>query len=488
MQLVDQYGKPFPRVAQRKNLRVRGSYDAAQTTDDNKRHWENADSSNANAANDPATRQTIRDRARYERANNGYADGVVSTVANDTIGTGPRLQLGIPGIDRSISRQIERLFALSAEQIDLADDLRTGAETKMVDGEVFGLHISNPALDPFLPQLDLRLYEADQISTPDLFRVWDPTKTDGIVFDDYGNPVEYHFLKNHPGGEWGIFGYEYDRFPANRVAHWFKSDRPGQARGISELTPALPLFAQLRRFTLAVLNSAEFAASLTGLLETETVPTYSSSTGEDDEVAVASFDRFPVDRGTLATLPKGWKASQLKPEQPVSTYEMFKSELLNEIGRALNVPFNVIAGNSSRYNYSSGRLDHLIYHRMIRVERARLASRVLNPFFRSWLSEAFIMGILPDGLPPIAMWRWSWHYDGFESIDPVKESQAQQIRLASGTTTYAAEYATDGLDWEEQFEQQALEQRRRAELGLPTPAAPAPVPVQTIEEDANVPA
>ena len=38
------------------------------------------------------------------------------------------------------------------------------------------------------------------------------------------------------------------------------SDRPGQARGIPDITPALPLFAQLRRFTLAVLAAAETAA------------------------------------------------------------------------------------------------------------------------------------------------------------------------------------------------------------------------------------
>ena len=60
----------------------------------------------------------------------------------------------------------------------------------------------------------------------------------------------------------------------------------------------------------------------------------------------------------LLTMPEGWDATQFKPEQPTSSYKEFKGEILNEMGRCLNAPFNVIAGNSSGYNYSSGRLDH----------------------------------------------------------------------------------------------------------------------------------
>ena len=48
-------------------------------------------------------------------------------------------------------------------------------------------------------------------------------------------------------------------------------------------------------------------------------------------------------------------------QKPSTTYAEFKKELLNEIARCLNMPFNVAAGNSSGYNYASGRLDHQTY-------------------------------------------------------------------------------------------------------------------------------
>ncbi|MEA3366566.1 MAG: hypothetical protein U9R68_00465 [Planctomycetota bacterium] len=64
-------------------------YDAARTTDDNSRHWIHADNLSADAANSPEVRRLLRNRTRYEVANNSYARGIVDTLANDLIGTGP---------------------------------------------------------------------------------------------------------------------------------------------------------------------------------------------------------------------------------------------------------------------------------------------------------------------------------------------------------------------------------------------------------------
>jgi capsid protein len=72
---------------------VRARFDAAQTTPDNHKHWSNADYVSADAAASPEVRRTLRNRALYEVANNSYARGIVLTLANDVIGTCPRLQI-----------------------------------------------------------------------------------------------------------------------------------------------------------------------------------------------------------------------------------------------------------------------------------------------------------------------------------------------------------------------------------------------------------
>jgi capsid protein len=181
-------------------------------------------------------------------------------------------------------------------------------------------------------------------------------------------------------------------------------------------------------------------------------------------------------------MPGGWKMSQVQAEQPATTYAEFKKEILNEIARCLNMPFNVAAGNSSGYNYASGRLDHQTYFKAIRVDQAHLEGVVLDRILAAWLDEAaLIPGLLPAGLGPFADWPHQWFWDGQEHVDPAKEASAQATRLANHTTTLAHEYARQGRDWEEALRQRAKEIALMQELGL-TPAQTQPTSTDQKEE------
>ena len=155
--------------------------------------------------------------------------------------------------------------------------------------------------------LDLRLVEADRVCTLDR-NAGAVHAVDWIIFDVAGNPVEYHMLKLHPGDTMGRYVLEFDRVPAQAMIPWFRADRPGQARGIPDIMPALPLFAQLRRFTLAVITAAETAADFAGILYTD-----APAGGEAD--AAEPFEPIELEPRTLVTMPGGWKMPQLQAEQ-----------------------------------------------------------------------------------------------------------------------------------------------------------------------------
>ena len=72
--------------------------------------------------------------------------------------------------------------------------------------------------------------------------------------DRYGRPTSYAILPEHPGDSTYLQGTPV-WVGVDQVIHCFKQDRPGQVRGIPEVTPALEQFAQLRRFTLATLTA-----------------------------------------------------------------------------------------------------------------------------------------------------------------------------------------------------------------------------------------
>ena len=446
---------------------LRARYDAAATNDENRRHWANADGLSADAAASPEVRRLLRNRARYEVANNSYAKGIVLTLANDVIGTGPRLQMLTESPE--VNQRIEREFGRWAKTVRLAEKLRTMRMARATDGEAFAILGSNPKL-PGAVKLDLRLIEADQVTTPDL-SILDPNAIDGIVLDEYGNPVQYHVLKVHPGDTraGAGLGLSYDRVPADAVIHYFRVDRPGQSRGIPDLTPALPLFAQLRRYTLAVLGAAETAADFAGILYTDAPP-------DGQTESVEPMDAIELEARSLLTMPGGWKMSQVQAEQPSTTYGEFKKELLNEIARCLNMPFNVAAANSSAYNYASGRMDHQTYFKSIRVEQDHLEAVVLDRILAAWISEAVLVeGLLPQpARTRDAEFPHQWFWDGHEHVDPAKEATAQATRLASHTTTLASEYARVGRDWESELRQRAKEVALMGELGL-TPQQLQPI-------------
>ena len=155
--------------------------------------------------------------------------------------------------------------------------------------------------------------------------------------------------------------------------------------------------------------------------------------------------------------------SQVDPKQPVTTYGEFKHEVLNEIARCLNIPYNIAAGNSSGYNYASGRLDHQTYYKALKVDRAFTEETVLDPILERWLREWML--VRRKTIDPCDCGH-VWFWDGHEHVDPSKEATAQDVRLRNRTTNLAIEYAKQGKDWESELRQCAKEKKLMDELGI----------------------
>ena len=429
---------------------IRARFDAATTGKDNARHWAAAEFLSADAEADPAARKTLRTRARYEVQNNSYARGIVNTLADDVIGTGPRLQMLLESDEDN--RKMEHDFAVWAKRTHLARKLRTIRVARCQDGEAFAIMANNPSLEGKV-KLDIRLIEADRVTDDQLNA--DENSVDGILFDAFGNPKSYKVLKNHPGGT-GAFDMEFTTIRAEHMIHVFRQDRPEQHRGIPEITSALPLFAHLRRFTLAVVSAAEAAADFAGVLYTD-----SPANGEAD--SVEAMDTIQLERNMLLTMPGGWKMAQVDPKQPATTYGEFKHEILNEIARCLSIPYNIAACNSSGYNYASGRLDHQTYYKAIRVDQAFMEEFVLDRILERWVRE---WSLANRRTVDACDCRHVWFWDGHEHVDPSKEAAAQSAKLKSRTTTLAAEYAKQGKDWESELRQVAKEEQLMKELGI----------------------
>lgn len=332
-------------------------------------------------------------------------------------------------------------------------------------------------------KLDVLQIEADRVSNILDGARLDESNIDGIQFDGWGNPVWYNVLKYHPGGALAGMPNDCAHVPAEYMIHMFRQDRPGQHRGVPEITPALPLFALLRRYTLAMVKKMETSANISGVIESENL--------SDEEFELEPWKRFDLPRDSFAALPPGMKLQSHTLQNPTDSQSNFALQVKTEVARCLSLPKNVALGDSSGYNYSSGRLDYQAYDKFLWVERARWERRTLDLILSHWLREYILT--LPGRpgtitrIPTADDVPHTWYWDGREHVDPGKEATAQKQRLENNTTTLAEECAKQGLDWEDVLEQRAKERKRMKELGLlsdaPLPTAPALPDNNNTEDD-----
>lgn len=428
------------RAAQRQHDDIRAKYDAASDSTEFANYWANVDSYDADSANSIAVRRKMVPRARYEVANNGYADGIVQTHANFVVGLGP--QLRVKTGDSARDTEIEKAFRSWSKAVQLRRKLWCAAHAKTQDGEAVALVVQNRAVAHPV-KLDIVLVETEQLTTPYLpYR--EPGVIDGIRFDDFGNPYEYDILPYHPGGQWAAFYQQPSTFKAQYVCHWFQMRRPGQHRGIPELKSTLQAGASSRRWREATVSAAETAASFAALLETDMPP------GSAD--LAAPFSAVEIERRMMAALPMGWKAQQMQADHPNATYDAFNRAQIGEQARPKNMPYNMAACDSSQASYASGRLDFQPYFAGVDIERADCEDLVLDVILRQWWKEASLVYGWGSPLePPDPYWDWTNH----PVADLSAEANATDTKLRNGTITPQQVYAEAGEDFDEALEAMA---------------------------------
>lgn len=430
---------------------IKARYDTALTTDDNRNHWAMADALAADAQANPGVRYVLRNRARYEVQNNGYARGIGKTIVNDTVGRGPNLHIDDERLTPEIREDVSRKFKAWSKAVKLAQKLRTMRQSEYQDGEVFAEMITNPALKNPV-KLDLRPIEGDQVRFVDITLLTVPS-VDGIRFDAFGNPIAYHILRVHPG-QWSYMtGYvgmpwEYDVWDAEFIIHNFTPERPDQHRGVPEILTALPLLAIRRRLITAILDALETAANFSVVLETE------MGADSEDTALMPVGDNVPLARNSGMALPAGYKATTINPNQPQQHFDALDKRIIAEIGRGMNVPYNVAALDSSDSNFASGRLDYSVYYTGIDIKRATIADETVGRLFVEFVKEGSMVKVakgatyIPKEVAAIIDdLEYTFHWDGHEMGNPTQLATAKEILLAIGATTLPEIYAKDGKDW-----------------------------------------
>ena len=459
--------------------------------------------------------KTLRERSRDLSRNTPLAVGVISTALTNVVGTGLKLQARI---DRDVlamtddeadawETKTEREFRLWAEsrecdcsrQLNFAMIQELAFRQTLENGEVFSLlpRFARPG-SPY--DLKLQLVEADRVcnegskqNTSDL--------VEGIKKDEHGAPVEYQILNQHPGtAYYDPKKYTWTKVPAfgtktglPNVIHLFRPLRPGQTRGIPYLAPVIEFFKKLGNYTDYELEAAAVQGLFTVFVKTVSGALNFDTGGMGQETGAKSSDTdMKMSGGAIIGLAKDESIETANPTRPNSAFEPFVMAIMEQIGTALEIPYEVIVRHFSA-SYSASRASLLEAWRFFKGRRAWLAANFCQPIYEIFLYEAIAAGriVAPgfytDHILHKAYCGTLWVGDAPGYIDPQKDVDAAVTRMEAKLSTLDEETTLlTGGDMEKNLPRIAQEIKMLDKIGLKHPAEGKPQPSTVIPAQAGI--
>lgn len=468
---------------------------------------------------------TLRARSRDLGRNNGIASGVQQTLVDNIVGVGLRLVAQPDYRALGKSKEWAEEWASKTEafwrgyantfECDAARSLTFAGMTQQVlrggflNGEALALPIWQPGAGRYATRI--QLVEADRLSNPHAQLDSDKLRG-GIEIDQYGRPLAYHIRDSHPGDWYGLWGTRgmsgrWERVPAEtnwgrrRVIHVHDKERTGQSRGKPLFAAILGDFKMLDHYRRTELQAAIVNSMIAAFIKTPLdSQTISQMFGADP--SSPQYQQYLQQRrehvaglrsAAVIPLNPGDEVQPFLPSRPAAAFNSFCESLLREMASAIGIPYELLVKDFSKTNYSSARAALVEAWRFFRGRREWLATYWATPVYELWLEEMVNKGLVeaPNFYEERAAYcSAKWIGAGRGWVDPVKEAQAAEMRLAANISTLEYECAEQGQDWEEVLEQRAREQQRMRALGLESHSvilhAAAPVDETNQEEQQQV--
>jgi lambda family phage portal protein len=476
---------------------------AAASTSDALQGWQPAPASPD--ADYLSEKDTIVGRARDLFRNNGVAQGALRTQQDNVVGTGLRLSARpmykLLGRDkawaRDYSQTVEGFHRLwwDDTSCDAADECNGAGLTTQALGSLF-MNGEACALPMWLPEpgqlfaTRLHLFEPDRLSNPGN-KPDTATLRAGIERHPVtGRPVAAHIRTTHPGdrylglgqafnGEWERVEFR-TQWGRRRFLHVHDKDRIGATRGKPLVAAVMRPFKQVDHYLNVHLQTAITQSLIAAFVKTPlSQEALVDLFGGDAESAKTYFEakaatdrRVRLKGGAIIPLNPGDDVVPFTPPNAANGVDIFVMTVYRQIAAALQMPYELLMKDFTRSNYSSARAAMLEAWRYFNYLRAKLGFMFCQPAYELVLEEMVDRALIdaPDFYTLRRAYAASrWIGPGRGWVDEVKEATAAKIRMDNGLSTLEMEAAQQGLDWEEVLEQQALENDRRRELGLPIP-------------------
>ena len=397
-------------------------------------------------------------RSRDLVRNAPYARSAVQKIASNTVGTGLRTKIRL----KDERRRAEALALWQAWSgtpecdsgglLDLPGIQDLTMQEVPEAGEFLIRRRWRRSTDQLAVPMQLELLEAEFLDiTKDEELSGGRRIVQGVEFDELGRRVAYWLHREHPGEVGGLRGFQDPiRVRARDVIHVLRVERAGQVRGVPWGASCALRLKDLDDYFDAQLLRQKIAACFTGFVKTPSPDSMPSPTGAEGEESTAVSTPGLSSRilpGALQHLPPGWDIELSKPPG-VDSIQEYSAQTLREIAAGFGVSYEVLSGDYSQLNFSSGRMGWIEFHRNVtRWQRLMVIPQLCQRIWLWFLEAAIVAGKLPDEPIPV-----SWTPPRREMIDPVKETAAMKLAIRNGLMTVSEALMMLGQDPEEALE------------------------------------
>ena len=432
--------------------------------------------------------QKLRDRARQLCRDNDYARQALRAIEGNVIGQGipfqsqVRMQRG-GKLDTGINDAIEAAW----KRWSYAQHCHTGGKLCFADierlviracaesGEVF-IRLVRQSFGGSTIPLAMEVIEADQLDDGLNGRSQQGNEIRmGVEVDGWGRPIAYHFLAYHPGdyqfSNQQISTQRHKRIPAEEVIHLYRTERPGQTRGVTWFASAIQRLHHLAGYEQAEVVRARASSALMGFI--------TSPEGEligDDVMDGERVSNF--EPGVFKYLNPGEEVTVPSLDSPDGQFEPFLRAMLRAMSAGIGCSYETISRDFSQTNYSSSRLSLLEDRDHWRILQSWLIENFHRRVFSEWLDLAVLSNAL--ALPgyeqqPERFKAARWMPRGWAWVDPAKEVAAYKEAVRCGFKTLADVVAEQGGDLDELLLARQSELAKLDEMGIVVDSDPTQV-------------
>lgn len=414
---------------------------------------------------DKLSRPILRARARNLELNSDMAEGIIGAIVRNVIGTGIRPQARITtqdgDMDEERNKALEDAWKIwrKPENCDVSEQQSFEEMEEMicrrfiVDGEVFGHFVMNEG-KPYM--LQLQFIEPERVQAFDAYSKDGNQIVSGIEMTKAFKPVNYWILEQEP---LGYTSYQAKPYPADTILHLWKRQRPTQVRGITILARVMNKIHQVDAYLNADLIAARAAASYVAFITTP------HAAVERSRKKAKTAELKP---GMVGYLNPGESVTFGEPNRNASGVAEYTKVMSRKIATGVDVSYDLVSRDITG-NFSAARQNLLEDRKSFEPLQQFFVDHFLQKIWEKFVTICYLKGILnaPDfNENPEKYYAVRWQTPGWSWIDPTKEIKAQKEALRAGITSLSDVCGSQGVDWEEVLQQQAMERKKAQELGL----------------------